>query len=141
MIRGAEGFRDLGRRLDAAGSDRATLHDALEAVVAAYVGFASRNPALFDLMAGSRYLVEAPAALLEARDAAFEPVRRILTWGQQRGELTGGDIRRIGTLFFASTHGLAAMANNGMIDPRDDGLIRDAVASLLIGLRPSPESP
>jgi hypothetical protein len=31
-------------------------------------------------------------------------------------------------------HGLATMATNGMIDPLDDGLIADAVNSLLGGL-------
>jgi hypothetical protein len=52
------------------------------------------------------------------------------------GELAPGDVRRIGTVIFATLHGLATMANNKMIDPSDDQLICDAVQSLLTGLAP-----
>ena len=57
--------------------------------------------------------------------------------GQSTGELAPGEVRRIGTLMFATLHGLATMANNKMIDPLDDQLISDAVNSILTGLAPS----
>lgn len=50
-------------------------------------------------------------------------------------------MRRIGTLIFATLHGLATMANNRMIDPFDDQLISDAVHSMLTGLAPAPVLP
>jgi hypothetical protein len=51
-------------------------------------------------------------------------------------------IRGSGTvLIFATLHGLAAMANNRMIDPLDDRLISDAVDSMLTGLAPAPVLP
>jgi hypothetical protein len=89
-------------------------------------------------MSGSRYLAEAPDALVRARETSFAPVRRLVETGQASGELAQGEVRRIGTLMFATLHGLATLANNKMIDPLDDELISDAVDSLLTGLAPSP---
>jgi hypothetical protein len=89
-------------------------------------------------MSGSRYLADASDALVRAREVSFAPVRRLVEWGQSTGELAPGEVRRIGTLMFATLHGLATLANNKMIDPLDDELILDAVTSLLTGLAPSP---
>ena len=77
-------------------------------------------------------------ALVSAREASFAPVRRLVEMGQSTGELGVGDVRRIGTLMFATLHGIATMANNKMIDAFDDQLIFDAVDVLLTGLAPSP---
>jgi AcrR family transcriptional regulator len=134
----ADGFQRLGCTLAAAAEpdDRefvATLKD----VAIAYVRFAADNPALVDLMSGSRYLADASDALVRARELSFAPVRRLVETGQSTGELAPGDLRRIGTLMFATLHGLATLANNKMIDPLDDQLIADAVNSMLTGLAPS----
>jgi AcrR family transcriptional regulator len=134
----ADGFQRLGCTLAAAAEpdDRefvATLKD----VAIAYVRFAADNPALVDLMSGSRYLADASDALVRARELSFAPVRRLVETGQSTGELAPGDVRRIGTLMFATLHGLATLANNKMIDPLDDQLIADAVNSMLTGLAPS----
>jgi AcrR family transcriptional regulator len=131
----AAGFHRLQRALEAAAqpADR-DFSDALAAVAAAYVQFATDNPALLDLMASSRYLADASDALKGAREAAFAPVRTLVVNGQERGDLAVGDVRRIGTLIFATVHGLATLANNRMIDPLDDDLMRAAVTSLLTGL-------
>ena len=135
----AEGFHRLGCALAAAAEpDDREFNAALKEVAVAYVRFAADNPALVDLMSGSRYLAEASDALVRARDASFAPVRRLVETGQSTGELAAGDVRRIGTLMFATLHGLATMANNKMIDPLDDELISDAVDSLLTGLAPFP---
>ena len=109
----------------------------LKDVAIAYVRFAADNPALVDLMSGSRYLADASDALVRAREVSFAPVRRLVETGQSTGELAPGEVRRIGTLMFATLHGLATMANNKMIDPLDDQLISDAVNSMLTGLAPS----
>ena len=135
----AEGFHRLGCALAAAAEpDAREFNAALKEVAVAYVRFAADNPALVDLMSGSRYLAGASDALVRARDASFAPVRRLVETGQSTGELAAGDVRRIGTLMFATLHGLATMANNKMIDPLDDELISDAVDSLLTGLAPFP---
>jgi len=134
-----EGFRRLGCQLARAiepdhGEFVATLQD----VALVYVRFATDNAALVDLMSGSRYLAEAPDALLRARELCFIPVRRLVEMGQSTGDLAPGEVRRIGTLIFATLHGLATMANNKMIDPLDERLIFDAVDALLTGLAPAP---
>ena len=134
----AEGFHRLGCTLAAAAEpdDRAFVA-VLKDVAIAYVRFAADNPALVDLMSGSRYLADASDALVRAREVSFAPVRRLVETGQSTGELAPGEVRRIGTLMFATLHGLATMANNKMIDPLDDQLISDAVNSMLTGLAPS----
>lgn len=132
----AEGFHRLGEAL----ANAAVLGDrefvaVLRDVAVTYIGFATANPALVDLMSASRYLADAGDALVRARDASFAPVRRLVEMGQSTGELAPGEVARIGTLIFATLHGLATMANNKMIDPLDDELISDAVHLLLIGLQ------
>jgi AcrR family transcriptional regulator len=134
----AEGFHRLGSELAAAAEpDGRTFDVVLKDVAVTYVRFAADNPALVDLMSGSRYLADASDALVRARDLSFAPVRSLVEAGQSTGALAPGDVRRIGTLMFATLHGLATMANNKMIDPLDDQLISDAVDSLLIGLAPA----
>jgi AcrR family transcriptional regulator len=134
----AEGFHRLGSELAAAAEpDGRTFDVVLKEVAATYVRFAADNPALVDLMSGSRYLADASDALVRARDLSFAPVRSLVEAAQSTGDLAPGDVRRIGTLMFATLHGLATMANNKMIDPLDDQLISDAVDSLLTGLAPA----
>jgi AcrR family transcriptional regulator len=134
----AEGFHRLGSELAAAAEpDGQTFDVVLKDVAVTYVRFAADNPALVDLMSGSRYLADASDALVRARDLSFAPVRSLVEAGQSTGALAPGDVRRIGTLMFATLHGLATMANNKMIDPLDDQLISDAVDSLLTGLAPA----
>jgi AcrR family transcriptional regulator len=135
----AEGFRRLGGAMAAAAEpDGQEFGAMLNDVAVAYVRFATDNPALVDLMSGSRYLANASEPLVSARAASFAPVRRLVEMGQSSGELAGGDVRRIETLLFATLHGIATMANNKMIDAFDDQLIVDAVGVLLKGLAPSP---
>jgi AcrR family transcriptional regulator len=134
----AEGFHRLGSELAAAAEPDGRAFDVvLKDVAVTYVRFAADNPALVDLMSGSRYLADASDALVRARDLSFAPVRSLVEAAQSTGDLAPGDVRRIGTLMFATLHGLATMANNKMIDPLDDQLISDAVDSLLTGLAPA----
>ena len=135
----AEGFHRLGAALaTAAEPDGRGFEAMLNDVAVAYVRFATDNPALVDLMSGSRYLANASGPLVSARAASFAPVRRLVEMGQSSGELAAGDVRRIETLLFATLHGIATMANNKMIDAFDNQLIFDAVGVLLRGLAPSP---
>lgn len=137
----ADGFERLGAALAKAvrpdGRDFvATLND----VAVAYVRFATDNPALVELMSASRYLVNASDELRHARETAFAPIARLVDTGQETGELVGGGLQEIGTLLFATLHGLATLANNKMIDPLEDKLIVDVVDSLLKGLAPRQSS-
>ncbi|MBX7432620.1 TetR/AcrR family transcriptional regulator [Mycobacterium sp. Y57] len=138
----ADGLRRLGAVLqDAATPDGRPFGTVLQDLAVAYVRFATENPALVDLMSASRYLADASDELAAARDESFAPVRRLAERGQAAGDLARGDARRVGTLMFATLHGLATMANNGMIDPLDDDLIRGAADSLVTGLAPTAGGP
>lgn len=129
------GLQRLGAELaEAVEPDGRDFAEVLTAVAISYIRFATDSPAMVDLMSRSRYLSQAPAALVEAREASFAPVRDLVERGQAGGELVSGDVRRVGTLIFATLHGLATLANNGMIDPLDDRLIADAIQSLLAGI-------
>ncbi len=133
----AEGFDRLGCALaTAADPDGREFVAVLKDVAVTYVRFATDNPALVDLMSGSRHLADASNALVRVRDRTFAPVRGLVEMGQSTGELVPGEVRRIGTFILATLHGLATMANNGMLDPVDDQFIADAVDSLLRGLAP-----
>jgi AcrR family transcriptional regulator len=135
----AEGFRRLKTVLTAAAlPDGRPFVTRLNEVAIAYVRFATDNPALVDLMSANRHLALASDDLRHAREASFEAVVTLVRTGQAAGELTMGDFLPIGTLLFATLHGIATMANNKMIDPLEDQFIRDTVASLLKGLAPHP---
>jgi AcrR family transcriptional regulator len=134
-----EGFHRLGRILaTTAEPDHRDFVAVLKDVAVAYVRFATENPALIELMAGNRYLADAPDALIVAREATFAPVRKLVETGQASGEVAAGSVRQIGTIIFATVHGLATMANNKMINPLDDQLVSDAIHTLMTGYAPSP---
>ncbi|WP_231995176.1 TetR/AcrR family transcriptional regulator [Mycobacterium sp. 852002-10029_SCH5224772] len=133
-----DGFDRLGHALaTAAEPDGRGFVTSLSDVAVAYVRFATDNPALVELMSARRYLANASDELTRARNASFAPVTDLVAAGQAAGELAAGDVQRIGTVFFATLHGIATMANNKMIDPLEDELIFDVVESLLDGLAPS----
>ncbi|MCV7100982.1 TetR/AcrR family transcriptional regulator [Mycobacterium palustre] len=131
----ADGFERLGHALaQAAEPDGRDFVTMVNDVAVAYVRFATGHPSLVDLMSQRRYLADAPDELKRTRDASFAPVARLVETGQATGELIAGDPERIGTVLFATLHGIATMGNNRMIEPLDDTLIYDAVDALLHGL-------
>jgi AcrR family transcriptional regulator len=133
----ADGFDRLGAALaKAANPDGRDFVATLNDVAVAYVRFATDNPALVELMSASRYLANASDQLRHARETAFAPVARLVETGQETGELVGSGMQEVGTLLFATLHGVATLANNKMIDPLEDKLIFDVVDSLLKGLAP-----
>jgi AcrR family transcriptional regulator len=133
----ADGFDRLGDALaKAAEPDGRDFVTTLNDVAVAYVRFATDNPALVDLMSASRYLANASDELRHAREASFAPVVQLVAKGQASGELIAGDFQQIGTVLFATLHGVATLTNNRMIDPLEDKLIFDVVDSLLNGLAP-----
>jgi AcrR family transcriptional regulator len=130
-----EGWHRLGDALaGAAEPGDADFVATLKRVAVAYVRFGTDNAALIDLMSTSKHLAKASGPLRDAREAAFAPVAQLVDSGQSTGELAAGDLQRIGTLLFATLHGIATLANNKMIDPLENELIVYAVDSLLNGL-------
>ncbi len=131
------GFERLARELEqaviAAGPDAdARLH----ALAQAYVGFATRDAALLELMFATKHRDDAEHVLVEA-DRSLATALAVVASAQLAGELVAGDARQITQFVFATMHGLATMANGGMLgDDAVEAVVSDAIDRLLSGLRP-----
>jgi len=132
-----EGFERLAaemqRALDEAGDG---FRARFAALGRAYVRFATEHAALLDLMFAGKHRPGAEA-LHEAGVRAFSAPVALIVDGQAAGDVVGGDPVRVATVTWASLHGLASMANTGMLgDAPLDELVDEAVARLVDGLRP-----
>jgi AcrR family transcriptional regulator len=132
-----DGFERLGRELDAsmAGAG-ASLREQLAAFARAYVRFATEHGALLDLMFAGKYRPGADR-LRAAADRAFAPALTLFVAGQASGDVVAGDPERVGIVALATLHGIASLANNGILGDADlDEVVDEAVERLVDGLRP-----
>ena len=131
------GFERLGAELQAAVDDAGAGFDArLQALAQAYIGFATRDPALLELMFASKHRDGADSTR-SAADRAFAIPLTVIAAAQADGEVVGGDAEAMARVAFATLHGLASMANGEMLGDEDLGaLVADAIERLLAGLRP-----
>jgi AcrR family transcriptional regulator len=133
-----DGFERLGHDLsDAMGAAGERFEERLLAFARAYVAFATQHAALLDLMFTGKHRPGAADSLRAAADHAFEAPLALITEGQAGREVVGGAPDRVATVAFAALHGLASLANAGMLDVAAlDEVVADAVHRLLLGLRP-----
>ena len=133
----ANGFERLGRELEqAVAGAGAGVHDRLHALAQAYVGFATRDAALLELMFATKHR-EGAEDVLAAADRSLAIALAVVASAQLAGELVAGDAQQITQFVFATVHGLATMANGGMLgDETVEAVVADAVERLLAGLRP-----
>ncbi len=127
-----DGFLRLGaelqQALDAAGPHFAAR---LQATAWAYVTFATRDAALLELMFASKHQTES-AVLHDAAEGAFSVMLELILEGQTAGVLARGEPERVGTLLFATVHGIAALVTSGMLDAAQlEELVGAAVAAFL----------
>jgi AcrR family transcriptional regulator len=123
-----EGFARLGRTLseaDTAGDFTARL----AALARAYVRFATEHGALLELMFAGKHRSEAAA------DRAFATPLALIAEGQAAGHVVAGDPERVAKVAFAAVHGLAALANAGVLEA-DERLVTETVQRLVLGLLP-----
>lgn len=130
------GFAQLGAELRAAAAGAGGDFDArMQATAAAYVHFATRDPALLELMFAGKHR-ESSGALHAAADRAFAVVFELIHQGQAEGTLERGDPERVGRVLFATIHGTAALVTAGMVEPGQlDELVHDAIGQFLRGSR------
>jgi AcrR family transcriptional regulator len=130
-----DGFERLGHELEAAmGAAGDSLGEQLAAFARAYVRFATRHAALLDLMFAGKHRDE---DLRAAANRAFEPPLTLFTTAQATGQVVPGDPERVGVVALATLHGIASLANNGMLgDAELDDVVDEAVERLVLGLRP-----
>jgi AcrR family transcriptional regulator len=132
------GFDRLGATLAAAVAGAGPDFDTrLLGLARAYVDFATRHPALIELMFAAKHQAGAPPELSEAGEQAFAPALAAVADGQAAGAVVPGDPERVAIIAFAALQGLVALANNGMLDEAPlDELLDEAVQRLVLGLRP-----
>jgi AcrR family transcriptional regulator len=134
-----DGFERLGRELEEAMAAAGTsLREQLGAFALAYVRFATEHAPLLELMFAGKHR-EGAEGLREAADRAFAAPLALFVTAQASGQVVPGDPERVGIVALATLHGLAALANNGMLgDATLDDLVEEAVDRIILGLRPRP---
>jgi AcrR family transcriptional regulator len=134
-----EGFERLGDELERAmGAAGESLLEQLRAFARAYVRFATEHAALLELMFAGKHR-EGADALRGASDRAFAAPLALFVTAQASGEVVPGDPERVGVVALATLHGLASLANNGMLgDAELDEIVDEAVDRIVLGLRPRP---
>jgi AcrR family transcriptional regulator len=135
--------KEIRAAIDDAGED---YEARLRAVAAAYVRFATRDPALMELMFAAKN-AEQSAALREAFGRVFDVFGDLIREGSQAGALPQGDPERLRLLLVATMQGIATLITSRRVhDGQTDTLISDAIALFTrgrpeLGDDPVPASP
>ncbi len=123
---------ELRDAVDAAGED---FEERLHATAAAYVRFATADPALLELMFAVKHREQADA-LQQAAEQAFSVMLEVILQGQAERQLEPGDPERVGLVLFATIQGIAALVTGHMVAPEQlDELLGDSIAHFLRGSR------
>ena len=130
------GFDRLGAELRAAADGAGEeFEPRLRATAAAYVRFATRDPALLDLMFAGKHR-ETSGALHEAAENAFAVMLELIAQGQAEGALEPGEPERVGLVLFSTIQGIASLVCAGIVQPDQlEALVVDAIAHFLRGSR------
>jgi AcrR family transcriptional regulator len=121
---------DMHEACEASGPD---FDGRLRAAAAAYVAFASRSPALLDLMNAAKPHDDEQGPQGAAADV-ISLVRGLITGGIADGVLAARDPERYALLLFAWVRGIAALVTGGLVGPdAADELIADSVTTFIRG--------
>ncbi|MGJ7417037.1 TetR/AcrR family transcriptional regulator [Streptomyces cinereoruber] len=109
----------------------------LDAVARTYVGFATGNAALLDLMFSAKHGLEASSALGAAAHRWGQQFLELVGDGQRRGEVREGALERVTLTVFAPLHGYISLAASGVLPPEAAGQgLDDVIASIERHCRP-----
>ena len=130
-----DGFERLGAEMRAAiAGARPGFRSRLSALARCYVRFATEHAALLELMYAGKHRSE---SLSETADRAFAAPLAMIEEGQAAGEVVAGDVMSVAAVPWACFHGLASMANGGLLgDVPAEALVDVAVERLVDGLAP-----
>ncbi|MFI6340598.1 TetR/AcrR family transcriptional regulator [Streptomyces sp. NPDC050535] len=135
---GQVGFERLGETLTA--SQEAVgepFADRLGALARAYVGFATGNAELLDLMFSIKHDPEASEALVRASRNMSTLAIRLIGEGQRRGEVRPGPVDSIALPLFTTLHGFASIAASGPLPSQTpDTDLENVIAFTLRGCAP-----
>jgi AcrR family transcriptional regulator len=128
------GFERLGVELRSAVAGAGEDFPArLRATAGAYVRFATRDPALLELMFAGKQEAQT-GALHDAAERACAVMLELIEQGQADGILERGERERIGLVLFATIQGIASLVTGGVIHAEQLGeVVADAVEHFLRG--------
>ncbi len=137
------GFQRLGRELEAAmTASQGTFAERLTVFAQTYVRFASRQPALLDVMFTSLHRPGAHPSMHEANNRAFAAPMALIADAQSDGQLAADDPDRAAMAVLATLQGLAWLANSSVIRDRPiDTVVAETIETLTNGLRRVPPEP
>jgi AcrR family transcriptional regulator len=105
----------------------------------AYVQFASRQPALVDLMFASLHRPGADVRLRDANDRAFATPISLIAGAWASREIVADDPDQVAMSVLAVLQGLVALVTTGLIGDRPvDDVVAGTVETLVVGLLPRP---
>lgn len=133
-----EGFDRLGAVMAAAREEAGgSFADRVAAVGRAYVGFATANAALLDLMYSVKHDPAASRELVDAAHGLAGFAMELIEDGQRAGEVREGPAEPIGLPVMSALHGFAALAVTGAVpvEEIEQGL-GDTVGFILRGCAP-----
>jgi AcrR family transcriptional regulator len=134
------GFDRLGQELEATmAGDEGSFTERLTVFAQTYVRFASRQPALLELMFASLHRPGADRSLREANDRAFAAPIALIASARANGEIVDDDPDRVAMAVLATLQGLAWLANSGIVGDRPiDTVVAVTIEMLTRGLKPTP---
>ncbi|MFH9226751.1 TetR/AcrR family transcriptional regulator [Streptomyces lydicus] len=128
------GFDRLLEVLTAARDEGSSFTERLGALARAYVGFATANAELLDLMYAVKHDPAASRALLEAVHRAVALAEELIAEGQRTGEVRPGPVDRVSMPVFTTLHGFAGLAVSSMLSPEEtEAGLGDVIAYMLRG--------
>ncbi len=133
-----DGFIRLERAMrEAVADDSRPFTDRLDDLGRTYLRFATQHGALVELMFAIKHR-PGSERVREAGERAFQAPLQLFADAQARGEIVDGDAEAIASLAFATIHGLASLANAGVVeDPTVLPEIMPYASALMMnGLRP-----
>ena len=131
------GYERLTRALTAVDDPALPLEPRLVALARGYLGFATENAELLELMFARKHDPDASEEMAAAVDRAVGTLERIIADAQKRGEIIEGDPAHLTLVVGATLQGAATFAANDLLDARTtlDGVPR-LVHLMLHGLKP-----
>ncbi|MEU7832230.1 TetR/AcrR family transcriptional regulator [Nonomuraea sp. NPDC049129] len=112
--------------------------DRLAAIAGAYVGFATANAALLDLMYSVKHDTAASEQLIAAKQRLETLTMELIEHGQRRGEVRAGPVDRVSLPVTATLQGFGTVAVSGAIPAEQiERSLGDTIAFILRGNAPS----
>ncbi|MFE9444824.1 TetR/AcrR family transcriptional regulator [Streptomyces sp. NPDC006602] len=131
------GYERLAQTLTTADDPALPLQPRLTALARAYVGFATDNAELLELMYARKHEPEAAEQMAVAIDRTVGSLERMVADAQKRGEIVEGDPERVTLIVGATLQGVASFTASGMLDPDSaHALLDDLIHHLIHGLKP-----